>query len=666
MVIKLKNISYRRFIKFIIFMLALVCAFVFINGLHTFWKLDNMGGVIYGYGGVHYISGYDGVHYISGYNNVYGTDYYEDIESTLSIAFDELSTIENIGLLIEDNGEHAIQDVLELDINIDTDEIYFNVVDYTTGEVIARSDLEYEPIENITSSRIYFTATTDSKELIDELGIVGSYNYYDNDNAEATHYKEYVLNIMYLDDYIISEIEDFRDYLYKESFKALALVGVSLVSFILILIYYIVVAGKRERESVVQLRFYDRVYLEILVPAVVVGVCLITVAIYYLLNESIFTYNTSMSLIITLGIIAVGLIVYSVVNISKKIKCKKFLESFLVFKILRFAYTRILKVAYRFFITDSTISLKLLIVLGIFASLLSFVSPIFVPLLMALYFGHIIVSIKLVRAIKKVSNNEKFEADKRLKNIPYNTTFADVEKLSKDMNEIYIKGLKAQNTKTELITNVSHDLRTPLTSIVGYVDLLDKSSDDYSDETKGYIKVLKEKSNRMTQMVGDLFELAKTASGDVTLEFSKLNVKKLIEQTINELDDYIVDESKININVDKDLYILADGSKMYRVMQNLIENALKYSMEGTRIYLEGHLNNNGDVQVEIKNISSYFMDFDCKDITERFTRGDKSRTKEGSGLGLSIAETYTNLNNGSFKVVVDGDLFKVVMIFQSA
>lgn len=241
-----------------------------------------------------------------------------------------------------------------------------------------------------------------------------------------------------------------------------------------------------------------------------------------------------------------------------------------------------------------------------------------------------------------------------------NKTFEDI---NKGFNESLGEQMKAERMKIALVTNVSHDLKTPLTSIISYVDLLSKE-EDLSETVRDYVNVLSEKSNRLKNIVSDLFDLAKSTSGDIPLELESLDIKKLIEQTLADMEDEI-EKSNLQIKTklpENSLNIYSDGKKLYRVFQNVIDNALKYALPGTRVYVELE-EIDGKAVAKIKNTAGYEMDFTAEEILQRFSRGDKSRTTEGSGLGLSIAESFTNVCGGKFKVEIDGDLFKVQISF---
>lgn len=227
------------------------------------------------------------------------------------------------------------------------------------------------------------------------------------------------------------------------------------------------------------------------------------------------------------------------------------------------------------------------------------------------------------------------------------------------------ESVHAERMKLELVTNVSHDLKTPLTSIISYVELLSK--EELTPAAQDYVKVLKAKSERLKNIVSDVFELAKTTSGEISVEHERLDLTKLSWQTIGEMEDRISAaglELRAKI-CDPPVTVVSDGRRLYRVIQNLLDNALKYSLKGTRVYYTLEKNSLTAI-ITIKNISAYEMDFTADEILERFTRGDKSRTTEGSGLGLSIAQGFTLACGGTFALDIDGDMFKVTLAFPVA
>ncbi|MED4583655.1 sensor histidine kinase [Brevibacillus choshinensis] len=224
--------------------------------------------------------------------------------------------------------------------------------------------------------------------------------------------------------------------------------------------------------------------------------------------------------------------------------------------------------------------------------------------------------------------------------------------------------MKSERLKSELITNVSHDLKTPLTSIISYVDLL-KREDLTQEDIKSYVDVLERKTNRLKVLIDDLFEAAKTASGSVELNIEQVNVSALLNQAIAEFSDKIEESPltfRVNIEQQK-IYAPLDGKKTWRVFENLIGNALKYSMPHTRVHIDLY-EQLDEVILTIKNVSAYEIDFAADELFERFKRGDQSRNTEGSGLGLAIAKSIVELQGGKLQIDIDGDYFKVIVTFR--
>ena len=221
--------------------------------------------------------------------------------------------------------------------------------------------------------------------------------------------------------------------------------------------------------------------------------------------------------------------------------------------------------------------------------------------------------------------------------------------------------VRSQNMKTELISNVSHDLKTPLTAIITYVDLLKDPALPEADRAK-YIDTLDRKSQRLKRLIEDLFEVSKAATGNVTMHYTEVDLAALLKQVQYELADKLQD-CGIDFRwqlPDMRVPLVLDGQKTCRIFENLLINITKYGMPGTRAYITLTPLADG-AQIVFKNISAAELDFDTQQITERFVRGDKSRNTEGSGLGLAIVKSFAELQGGSFEVAADGDLFKAIV-----
>lgn len=270
---------------------------------------------------------------------------------------------------------------------------------------------------------------------------------------------------------------------------------------------------------------------------------------------------------------------------------------------------------------------------------------------------------EIKKGIKEVQSGNLTYKIPELKCVDTKELASTFNNISSGFDESLAAQVKSERLKTELITNVSHDIKTPITSIINYTELLSKV-EGLPDEARDYVVILANKSDRLKKLTQDLFDISKAQSGNDNAIMEKLDVSLLIAQSLAEHESEI-QKSQLEFctNVEKDTYILADGRKMSRVLSNLIGNVLKYSMKNTRVFVTANSNDN-NVSIQIKNISAYPLDFDVEEITQRFVRGDESRTQDGNGLGLAIAKSYTELCGGELGIIIDGDMFKVTLSFK--
>lgn len=227
------------------------------------------------------------------------------------------------------------------------------------------------------------------------------------------------------------------------------------------------------------------------------------------------------------------------------------------------------------------------------------------------------------------------------------------------------KQLKSERMKTELITNVSHDIKTPLTSIINYVDLLQKPHTP--EEEKTYLEVLNRQSQRLKKLIEDLMEMSKASTGNLTADITKLDAVESVNQALGEFADKLEKAQLTPVfrHPEESVAMMADGRLAWRVLSNLLSNTVKYALPGTRVYIDV-MAVEGKVIISLKNISRDELNVDADELMERFVRGDDSRNTEGSGLGLNIAKTLMELQKGQLQLLVDGDLFKVTLIFPGA
>ena len=227
------------------------------------------------------------------------------------------------------------------------------------------------------------------------------------------------------------------------------------------------------------------------------------------------------------------------------------------------------------------------------------------------------------------------------------------------------KQLKSERMKTELITNVSHDIKTPLTSIINYVDLLQKPHTD--EEQEQYLEVLDRQSQQLKKLIEDLMDMSKASTGNMTVEITQVDAVESVNQALGEFADKLdkVQLYPVFRHTEESVAMMADGRLTWRVLNNLLSNAVKYALPGTRLYID-LMELEGKVVISLKNISREELNIDADELMERFVRGDDSRNTEGSGLGLNIAKSLMELQKGQLQLLVDGDLFKVTLIFPGA
>ncbi|MBZ9536726.1 GHKL domain-containing protein [Cytobacillus oceanisediminis] len=317
-------------------------------------------------------------------------------------------------------------------------------------------------------------------------------------------------------------------------------------------------------------------------------------------------------------------------------------------------------------------SLLVIFMLGLFLPI-SLIFPIFLPfyLVVALIIGipviifvvrNITAFSKLLAQTNAVINGDlhqeiSIQGAKELTSLAKNiNTLKSGVIVSKTAQE------KSERLKTELITNVSHDLRTPLTSIINYTELL-KNKNLTDEEKEGYLGIIDRKSQRLKVLIDDLFEVSKMVSGNVEMKKEKIDLVQLLQQALGEYDENIKDSSldfRVT-NQEPSIFAVVDGQKLWRVFDNLIGNILKYSLEHSRVYLSIK-QEKGQAILQFKNISKYELDDNMDELFERFKRGDTSRHTEGSGLGLAIAKSIIDLHEGMMTIETDGDLFKVTLV----
>lgn len=274
---------------------------------------------------------------------------------------------------------------------------------------------------------------------------------------------------------------------------------------------------------------------------------------------------------------------------------------------------------------------------------------------------------KLSRASKQLSaGNLEYKVDTRRMFRSFRQHGEDLNNISEGIAIALNQKMKSERLRTELITNVSHDIKTPLTSIINYVDLLKK--EELTGQASVYIEVLDRQSRRLKKLTEDLVEASKASTGNIHCSLACTDIVELVQQAVGEYEEKLAAsqlEAVINAPENEIVYGLVDGNLMWRVLSNLLSNACKYSQPNTRVYIQ--IKQNADlVFITVKNISRDQLNIDPDELMERFVRGDSSRSTEGSGLGLNIARSLVELQKGKFFLSIDGDLFKAQIRFARA
>ena len=470
--------------------------------------------------------------------------------------------------------------------------------------------------------------------------------------------------------------------LYNYYFEAIVSFAVSTLLLLAILVILTINAGKvtliREddtQEVIVKSARIDRIPIEILAIVTILTLLLLSLgseyALDYLINGNIIKYNsiTAITLAGIAGFVICAIKIFLYLIYVRKFKCKLMWNTSLCRLVLGKSRQAALDLydngslvvrtwlPYLIFLALNLV----LVLLGLTGTLIAFIIDMFVGVWL---YNESRVRSKIVDGIDVIAGGDAKHKIDTAGMHGYNLNLAEaVNSIGDGIDKAVSTSMKDERMKADLITNVSHDIKTPLTSIINYVDLLKRAN--IEDETaRGYIDILEQKSLRLKALTNDLVEISKISSGNITLELVNLNMVEMINQVTGEFDERFKEKSLIPIlNLPKeDVVIHADGQALYRILENLYINIYKYALRGTRVYIDLATNENKAL-LTIRNISAEPVNLDSAMLTERFIRGDISRGTEGSGLGLSIAKSLAEAQNGRLDLSLDGDLFKVVVSF---
>ncbi|MFZ7120091.1 MAG: HAMP domain-containing sensor histidine kinase [Eubacteriaceae bacterium] len=590
------------------------------------------------------------------------------------VDYENLDDIEKLELYNESKDDEILQ-FKEQTIERDLDEYqrmikkleeYKGVIYYASDGVNKFTNTSNVSKEFFKSHSCYIVFDKSEESLYPEE--ITNYNYYTwfTSNLDEVQQQSSSIYISFDDEYLNERIIQWnqdKEFVTKNLYMIAGCLLVFLISFS----YLILITGRKSfKDKKLSLNIFDKIYNDINIILCILLITVWFVTIPFLQRNDL----SSLIFLITFFIGALGLIL--VMSIFKHLKNRTFIKHSFTFKFLSIIY-KLIKSIYHM----QKLELKIVLIL------LGF--PIFIilthiyynryifylPRYYIVFFTDIVIAGWLIRlTLKKVKEFSLIkEGIEIIKDGNLNHTIdvsgngefgklaANINSIADGLNKAVENELKSERLKSELITNVSHDIRTPLTSIITYVDLL-KTEEDKLKANK-YIEIIDQKSQRLKTLTDDLFEASKASSGNIPVNFEKINIVSLINQGMGELNHKIENsklEFKINNSKNK-VFVKADGKLLWRAIENLLSNIFKYAQKGSRVYIDIKEKEN-EIILIIKNISAYELNISSDELMERFTRGDESRSSEGSGLGLSIAKSFIEIQNGRFKIDIDGDLFK--------
>lgn len=552
--------------------------------------------------------------------------------------------IDNKNSVAYTNVEHTMftDSIEEIKERLAKNSIYWN---YEKGNV--NTSIEKLKLEEIRYKSIY-KSIDDAKNFIVYTSLENDLTYYDQYRTNKT-------------------VFDMAQILYK---PALYLLPLSIVAVLVLLIMNCFFIGLRNENGEVILNAFDKTPLL---------VALIILFILFMIGCGFLIALTSENLTLILSGIAIGAVivyisfVFFLETIIKRIKSKTLFRNTITYRILRWIKSLITSMTRNANMTVKLIlifiSFGILNIIGFGLSINN--EPIGFFILIAIWVyafakmhQWLVRYIEIKNAINEIyiGNTEVHLDEKRYKG-SLNSMAIQVNDIAGGLSNAIQEKLKSERLKTELITNVSHDIKTPLTSIINYVDLLKKEKMP-NEQAEEYLNILDNKSQRLKRLTEDLVEASKASSGNIKLNIEKLNVNELLKQVSGEFEDKfkLRNLEEVMSLPEKNVYINADSRYMYRILENMYSNISKYAMDNTRVYIDVIPNNNR-ITIQMKNISKEKLNISTEELMQRFVRGDSARNTEGSGLGLSIATSLTTLQGGTFNIYLDGDLYKVIIEF---
>lgn len=499
--------------------------------------------------------------------------------------------------------------------------------------------------------------------------------------------------------YFTVELEDFEIYIsYEEAFNPntidykltefaktilpsdssiYIILPICSILILVCMVYLITSIGHTKGKDGIDLNDIDKIPLEIILLVALAIIILLVIIFIEIGDLSEDMIEFVISVMITTYFLGSYVFAILINTIIKRIKAKALVETSWCLKLCRWILRtikntveriqeaiRIKNVFFKVIIYAVLIFIISVLIFVIFKDAGWFIELIFIGYILYRIIREIVCFSKVEDKLKEMyEGNNKTKLNETEFTEIFKSSVKYINDVSNGFETAIQKEIKSERLKTELITNVSHDIKTPLTSIINYVDLL-KQEDIENEKAREYIEILDKKSQRLKKLTEDLVEASKVSSGNIKLNTEIINICELIKQTTGEFEDKFKEKGLEIINTipEEGIYIKADNRYMYRIIENLFSNISKYALDNSRVYID-IMNMGNKVKIQIKNISKDKLNISADELMQRFVRGDKARTTEGSGLGISISKSLTEIQNGEFNMEIDGDLFKVELVF---
>ncbi len=593
--------------------------------------------------------------------------------------------------------------------------ILYEIKDLNNNQILYSSISEDDSVVEISGTMSFSVLDENNKykvnEVIEETTSVSIANEDINNEIDLSEYyveRSFEITLQYKSMPIVKNniyyTEKLFDFVSGNEAKLYIVIAISSVVSIILFIFILCVAGHKAGVDGIHISRFDEFPIDILTLIYLGLTFLLGLGIYYLNYELYYwwLYDDDTYIILLVTVLAgVGILIdwimFAVLSITTavRLKTRSYIKSTAVYKIT-ILFIKLLKIIWELILKIIRKSKNCLSkVVSCFGRLLRKIPLVWKTILIVIALGFLEIPIYVIshdcdfplwfifnivlgvfailiaiilKQIKK--GTEEIAKGNIYKKINTKYMFLDIKDHAENINNIndgiakaVEERMKSERFKTELITNVSHDIKTPLTSIINYVDLLEK--EEISNKTaKEYVDVLSRQSIRLKKLIDDLLEASKASTGNVSVNLSQFELGILLTQALGEYEERFLQKNlQIVLNkTDEMLLVMADSRHMWRIFDNILNNIEKYAQSGTRVYVDA-TRNGQFAEISFKNISKDALNISGDELMERFVRGDSSRNTEGSGLGLSIAKSLTEVQKGKLDIQIDGDLFKVRVTF---